>query len=90
MNCRKVLEALSDYLDDEAAQAVRADLEAHLAECNSCTVLIETSRRTLKIVTDVGSFEIPENLSERLLKKTMTGFADARKKDPGGDGVPGD
>lgn len=87
MNCRKVLEALSEYLDDDAAQAVRAELEAHLAECHSCTVLVETSRRTLKIVTDVGSFEIPESLSERLLKKTMAGLAEARKKDSGEGGA---
>jgi hypothetical protein len=51
-------------------------------------VLVETSRRTLKIVTDVGSFEIPEPLSERLLKKTMAGLAEARKKDTGENGAP--
>jgi predicted anti-sigma-YlaC factor YlaD len=78
MNCRHLLDALSDYLDDQAAAAVKADLEAHLAECKSCTVIVETSRRTLKIVTDVGSFEIPDELSERLLKKTMAGLASAR------------
>ena len=59
MNCRALLETLTEYLDDTAAAAVRADLEAHLAECKSCTVIVETSRRTLKIVTDVGSFDIP-------------------------------
>ena len=74
MNCREVLAALSDYLDDEAAASVRADLEEHLHECRSCTVILETSRRTLKIVTDVGSFEIPEDLSERLLQKTLAGL----------------
>ena len=71
MNCRALLETLTEYLDDTAAAAVRADLEAHLAECRSCTVIVETSRRTLKIVTDVGSFDIPQDLSERLLRKTM-------------------
>jgi predicted anti-sigma-YlaC factor YlaD len=92
MNCRHLLDALSDYLDDQAAASVRADLEAHLAECRSCTVIVETSRRTLKIVTDVGSFEIPGELSEKLLEKTMAGLAAARSgsegaegdKDPGG------
>lgn len=86
MNCRQVLEALSDYLDDETAASVRADLEAHLHECRSCTVILETSRRTLKIVTDVGSFEIPDDLSDRLLRKTMAGLAASGKgPDDGGD-----
>jgi predicted anti-sigma-YlaC factor YlaD len=74
MNCREVLEALSDYLDDDAAASVRADLEAHLNECRSCTVILETSKRTLKIVTDVGSFDIPEDVTERLLQKTLAGL----------------
>ncbi|HYV17994.1 MAG TPA: zf-HC2 domain-containing protein [Verrucomicrobiae bacterium] len=92
MNCRHLLDALSDYLDDQAAASLRADLEAHLAECRSCTVIVETSRRTLRIVTDVGSFEIPDELSERLLRKTMAGLASARggASDPGaGDPEPG-
>jgi predicted anti-sigma-YlaC factor YlaD len=80
MNCRQVLEALSDYLDDDAAAAVRADLEAHLHECRSCTVILETSRRTLRIVTDVGSFDIPQDLSERLLRQTMAALPPSTKK----------
>lgn len=79
MNCRALLETLTDYLDDHAAASVRADLEAHLAECRSCTVIVETSRRTLRIVTDVGSFEIPQELSERLLEKTMSALSAARR-----------
>jgi predicted anti-sigma-YlaC factor YlaD len=80
MNCRELLEALSDYLDDEAVASVRADLEAHLHECRSCTVILETSKRTLKIVTDVGSFDIPQDLSERLLEKTMSALPPSNKK----------
>lgn len=85
MNCRALLETLTEYLDDTAAAAVRADLEAHLAECRSCTVIVETSRRTLKIVTDVGSFDIPQDLSERLLRKTMDALASGKR----GSGRPG-
>lgn len=90
MNCRALLETLSEYLDDSAAASVRADLEAHLAECRSCTVVVETSRRTLKIVTDVGSFDIPQDLSERLLRKTMDALASGKKASGTGGGGDGD
>jgi len=84
MTCHTLLEHLSEYLEEEAAASVRADLEAHLHECRSCTVIVETSRRTLRIVTDVGSFEIPQDLSERLLEKTMSAFNSSRAgKKPG-------
>lgn len=90
--CKDILRALSDYLDDDVAAAVRRDLEAHLAECRTCRVIYDTSRRTLRILTDVSSFEIPVEISERLLRKTMgaieagrarTGVEDAPDEDGG-------
>lgn len=80
ISCRKVLESLSDYVDDSIAAEVRKELESHLAECRSCTVLLDSTRRTLKVVTDVGSFDIPAGVSERLLRKTLESLG----------GVPGD
>jgi predicted anti-sigma-YlaC factor YlaD len=82
MNCHKVLETLSDYLDDDVALATRRDLEIHLAECRTCKVIYDTAKRTLRIVTDVGSFEIPTEVSERLLEATL-----ARIDAPSGDGA---
>jgi len=84
ITCRKVLEALSDYLDDGLAAAVRQDLEAHLAECRTCQVIYDTSRRTLRIVTDVSTFEIPGEISERLLRNTMAGVRGARNRSGNG------
>jgi len=85
INCHKVLETLSDYLDDDVALETRRDLETHLAECRTCSVIYDTARRTLRIVTDVGTFDIPEAVSERLLRKTMAGLDAATGKSTGGD-----
>ena len=90
INCRKVLETLSDYLDDDVALATRRDLETHLAECRTCQVIYDTARRTLRIVTDVGSFEIPTEVSDRLLQATMAGLDAASRGDTADDVVPGD
>lgn len=87
INCRKVLETLSDYLDDEVALATRRDLETHLAECRTCKVIYDTAKRTLRIVTDVGSFEIPTDVSERLLHATMAKI-DASAGGEGEAGLP--
>jgi predicted anti-sigma-YlaC factor YlaD len=93
INCRKVLETLSDYLDDDVALATRRDLETHLAECRTCTVIYDTAKRTLRIVTDVGSFEIPAEVSERLLQATMAGIesssGDGAGQNPPLPGTPG-
>ena len=87
--CRKILQALSDYLDDDLAVSVRRDLEAHLADCKTCRVIYDTSRRTLRILTDVSSFEIPGEIGERLLRKTM-GEIEARQSRSDADRAPAD
>jgi anti-sigma factor RsiW len=72
LNCQDVLEALSDLVDDRIADDIRRRLEAHLAGCRTCTVLLDSTRKTLKIVTDTGALDLPEQVSERLIDKVMT------------------
>jgi hypothetical protein len=64
-------------VDDEAARSVREQLERHLAECRTCSVLYDTTRRTIQIVTDAGSWEVPEDVSERLAKRILGGVKKA-------------
>ncbi len=74
-SCDDVRAALGDYMDGDASPDIRRELERHLAECRTCQVLYDTTRKTLRIVTDVGSLEVPEAVSERLLKRIMSGLA---------------
>jgi predicted anti-sigma-YlaC factor YlaD len=80
-SCEEVRSALSNYIDDDVSPNLRRQLEQHLAECRTCQVLYDTTRKTLRIVTDVGSFEIPETVSERLMKRIMSGLS-ASPPDP--------
>ncbi|MGH9750687.1 MAG: zf-HC2 domain-containing protein [Candidatus Polarisedimenticolia bacterium] len=82
LSCKEVIEALTDYLDDPEALALRRDLEAHLHECKTCRVVYDTSRRTLRIVTEAATFDLPGELSERLLEKTMAGIKAAGRDKP--------
>ena len=68
-SCRHVLEALSDYLDNYLPAETRRDLEAHLARCRTCHALYDSTSRTLRIVTESESFELPEGLPERVLRR---------------------
>jgi anti-sigma factor RsiW len=62
---------LGSYLDGEAADEVRAQLERHLAHCQTCTVLVDSTRKTLKIVTDSGSFDLPESVFKPIAEQVM-------------------
>lgn len=71
-SCDDVLAELGNYLDDEMAAEVRVQLEAHLSHCKTCQVLYDSSRKTLQIVTENSSFDLPDTLSEHLVSKVMT------------------
>jgi hypothetical protein len=71
-NCEDVLAELGNYLDDEAVSDVRRELEFHIAHCKTCTAIYDSTRKTLKIVTDSSSFELPHSLSEPLVARIMS------------------
>ena len=70
-SCEEVRSALSNYIDEDVSPALRRELEHHLAECRTCQVLYDTTRKTLHIVTNAGSFEVPEAVSEQLVQRIM-------------------
>ena len=71
ISCQDFIGELGNLLDDEVASEIRDQLQAHLAHCNTCQVLYDSTRKTLRIVTESGSFEYPEPLGERLVSKVM-------------------
>ena len=71
-SCEDVRAALSDYMDGDVSPDLRRELERHLAECRTCQVLYDTTRKSLQIVTDLGTFEVPEAVSEQLVKRIMS------------------
>jgi hypothetical protein len=71
ISCQDFITELGNLLDDDVATEIREQLEAHLAHCNTCQVLYDSTRKTLRIVTESGSFEYPEPISEPLVSKIM-------------------
>ena len=63
---------IGNYLDGEVAAEVRLQLEHHLSHCQTCTVLVDSSRKTLKIVTDSGSFDLPEAAFKPIAAQIMS------------------
>jgi predicted anti-sigma-YlaC factor YlaD len=70
-DCKEVIELLGDYLENDVAADLRADLESHLAQCQTCRVILDSTRKTIRIVTESRSFDVPEELSERIIAKIM-------------------
>jgi len=77
INCADLMAEIGNYLEGDVAEEVRVQLEHHLSHCQTCTVLVDSSRKTLKIVTDTGSFDLPEAtfkpIAERIMARIRSG-----------------
>jgi anti-sigma factor RsiW len=61
-----MLEQLSDYIDGELEAVLCTQLEAHLAECPDCRVMVDTLRKTVILYRTQSPGELPVDVRERL------------------------
>lgn len=66
LECKDVLANLSCYVDGEGSAELKSAIEEHVAHCRRCWVVLDSTKKTLKIVTDVAPFEVPLAVSARL------------------------
>jgi anti-sigma factor RsiW len=66
VTCAQVLKELSNYIDEDVDPRLRAEIEEHLRGCRRCSVLVDSTRKTLRIVGDDRVFEVPVGYSDRL------------------------
>jgi anti-sigma factor RsiW len=66
--CRELLGQLSDYVDGDLEAALCAELEAHLAGCPDCRVMVDTMRRTITLYRTQAAVDLPSDVEERLYR----------------------
>lgn len=71
MTCTEFLAQLDDLIDDEVGVSLRADLEAHLRECDHCVITLNTTRKTIEIYRRHEIYELPEEVRVRLEKAIL-------------------
>jgi hypothetical protein len=71
ITCSDFLAELGSFLDESVASEIRAQLENHLSHCETCQVIVDSTRKTVRIVTDSGSFDLPEAVVKPLTAQIM-------------------
>ena len=71
-SCAEFLAEFGDYLDGIANPELRAHLEEHLRECKTCRVIVDSTRKTIKIVTDHHTFTLSTDDVEPIVTQVMT------------------
>ncbi len=71
ITCDEFFAEFGDYLENRVSPEVRQELELHLSQCRACHVLYDSTRKTLKIVTESSSFDLPKDVSETIVDRIM-------------------
>jgi len=67
MNCRSLVELVTDYLEGALPEAERAAVEEHLAGCENCSAYLEQMRVTIALTGRLTEDTIPEDGREELI-----------------------
>ena len=72
ITCDDLRSEISNLMDGAIPAALHREIERHLSECRTCRIILDTTTKTLRIVTDHGSLELPTEVSERLTARIMS------------------
>lgn len=70
-SCAEFLAEFGDYLDGMANPELRDHLEEHLRECKTCQVIVDSTRKTIKIVTDHDTFTLSTSDVDPIVSQVM-------------------
>ena len=67
MKCQELLRALNEHLDGETQSALCQALQEHLADCDTCRIVIDNIRQTITLYRNSEEASLPTGLHERIL-----------------------
>ena len=82
ITCEEFMDELGDLLGGQSAAEVREQLEYHLAHCRVCRVIYDSTCETVKIVTETGSFDLAQEISDAITGKIMAKLRSESDRQP--------
>jgi anti-sigma factor RsiW len=66
-NCNDLLSQMGAYIEGDLPENLCSELEAHLAACQNCRVVLNTTRKTIELYQDGdGDPTLPAGVRQRL------------------------
>lgn len=66
MKCEDLLKLLNEYVDGTVDPAMCKEFEQHLAGCDPCKVVVDTTRKTITLYKNDQPYELPFEFRKRL------------------------
>lgn len=77
MNCQDVIQELSNFIDGELDAASKQELESHLKECTECKLVVDQTKKTVRLFCDSEPIELPGEVRNRLHDALRRKFKEA-------------
>lgn len=74
MKCEQLLQYLSDYIDQELDEELTAEAQEHLATCQNCRVVLDSTQQTIFLFREQGKRTIPAQSKTRLFNQLQDAF----------------
>ncbi|MHB8612866.1 MAG: anti-sigma factor family protein [Candidatus Dormibacteraceae bacterium] len=68
MNCRQVVELMTDYIEGLLTSVDRARFEEHIAGCDGCRAYLAQLQATRKVVGRLADEPVPASVEKDLLE----------------------
>jgi anti-sigma factor RsiW len=69
VTCQDLVRHLSDYIDGTLAPGARAEAEAHLADCDKCHLVLDTTQCTILLYRTAQSPSLDAGRRQALLRR---------------------
>lgn len=68
MECKEIVDLLTDYLEDMVPEPMKHEMDDHFANCPGCEAFFRQYRRTVDFprLVDTGQVEIPGEVRDRM------------------------
>lgn len=75
VDCNKILSELNEYADESLPPELCVELEAHLADCENCQIVLDTLKKTIYLVRrlDDETPPMPAQVEQRLFASLELG-----------------
>ncbi len=66
MECKEILEKLSEYIDGELDPQFCKEIEQHMEDCHPCLVFVDSLKKTITFYKYASPETLPEEVRLRL------------------------
>jgi len=66
LNCKGVIREISNYIDGDLDPVVKQELERHLEHCEDCTMIVDQTRKSIRVLCDSRPVSLSTDVRARL------------------------